>query len=193
MPPWLPKAVFVAGAIALVAIRAPHGQKCRSVPVARSFRGRLETVLVTLAMLGFFVPFAWVASPVLASADFARPEWCFWLGVACLVVGLWWFHRSHADLGRNWSITLELREGHQLVTQGVYRRVRHPMYSALLLYSLGNALVVPNWVAGPAYGVTMLALVALRMGPEEAMMRERFGAAWDAYRARSKRLVPFVW
>jgi protein-S-isoprenylcysteine O-methyltransferase Ste14 len=49
----------------------------------------------------------------------------------CLVIGLWLFYRSHADLGTNWSITLEIREQHRLITQGVYRRIRHPMYSAL--------------------------------------------------------------
>jgi len=84
---------------------------------------------------------------------------------------LWLFQLSHADLGANWSITLEVREKHTLVTQGVYRRVRHPMYTALLLYSVGQALVLPNYVAGPSYGVTMALLVALRIGPEERMMR----------------------
>jgi protein-S-isoprenylcysteine O-methyltransferase Ste14 len=64
-------------------------------------------------------------------------------------VGLWLFAKSHADLGTNWSLTLEVREKHQLVTHGIYRALRHPMYSALLLYSLGQALVVPNWIVGP--------------------------------------------
>jgi protein-S-isoprenylcysteine O-methyltransferase Ste14 len=75
----------------------------------------------------------------------------------------------------------------------VYEHVRHPMYAALLLYSLGNALVITNWIAGPCYGVSMLLLFAFRVGPEEQMMRTQFGAEYDAYRARSKRLVPFVW
>jgi protein-S-isoprenylcysteine O-methyltransferase Ste14 len=134
-----------------------------------------------------------VFSSLLAFADYPFAIWRFVAGVACLVLGLWYFYRSHADLGTNWSITLELREGHSLVTRGVYEHVRHPMYAALLLYSLGNALVVTNWIAGPCYGVSMLLLFAFRVGPEEEMMRTRFGAEYDAYRARSKRLVPFVW
>lgn len=69
-------------------------------------------------------------------------------GLVCLAVGLWLFPRSHADLGTNWSITLEVREQHQLVTEGMNRHVRHPMYLALLVYSVGQALVVPNWIAG---------------------------------------------
>lgn len=193
MEPWIQKAVFVAGSIALVAIRAPHGQRSRSVKTAQSFRGVLEAVLLTLAMVAFFLPFAWVFSTVLAIAEYPFAMWRFVAGCACLILGLWWFHRSHVDLGRNWSITLELREGHALVTTGTYARVRHPMYAALLLYSLGNALVVSNWIAGPAYPVAMTLLFAFRCVREEEMMRARFGAQYDAYRARSKRLIPFVW
>src|SRR6185312_3981276 len=96
-------------------------------------------------------------------------------GAVCLTLGLWLFHRSHVDLGVNWSITLEVLEKHKLVTQGVYRRVRHPMYTALLLYSAGQALALPNYVAGLSSAVTMVLLVGLRIGPEERMLLEEFG------------------
>ncbi|HEV8336512.1 MAG TPA: isoprenylcysteine carboxylmethyltransferase family protein, partial [Candidatus Polarisedimenticolia bacterium] len=101
--------------------------------------------------------------------------------------------RSHADLGTNWSITLEVREKHRLVTQGLYRRVRHPMYLALLLYSVGQGLVLPNYVVGPSYAVAMALLVALRIGPKERMMLEEFGKDYEEYMARTKRVVPGVW
>lgn len=97
------------------------------------------------------------------------------------------------DLGTNWSITLELRESHRLVTGGVYRLVRHPMYSALWLYSIGQALALPNWVAGPSYLVSFGLLFAFRVGREERMMREGFGKEYDDYAARTKRLIPGVW
>jgi len=67
------------------------------------------------------------------------------------------------------------------------------MYSALGLYSLGQALALPNWVAGPSYLVSLGLLFALRVGPEERMMREEFGADYEAYMARTKRLVPGIW
>jgi len=106
---------------------------------------------------------------------------------------LWLFYRSHADLGANWSITLEVLEKHRLVTQGVYRRVRHPMYTALLLYSVGQALVLPNYVVGLSSVLTMALLVALRIGPEERMMIEEFGTDYKEYMSLTKRLVPGVW
>jgi protein-S-isoprenylcysteine O-methyltransferase Ste14 len=90
-------------------------------------------------------------------------------------------------------MTLELREGQSLVTGGVYSRVRHPMYSALFLDALAQALLLPNWVAGPAFLVAFTLMFALRLGPEERMMVAKFGAEYEAYRARTKRILPFVW
>lgn len=193
MNPWIAKGVVVAATVAMVAIRAPHGSRSRAVPVARSARGSLEAALLTLVWFGFFVPLVWIATPWFGAAEFALAPERLAAGVVAYALGLWIFHRSHADLGTNWSITLEVREGHRLVTEGVYRRVRHPMYTGLLLFSAGQALVVPNWIAGPSYLLPFALLVALRLGPEERMMREEFGAAWEAYVARTQRLVPGVW
>ena len=187
---WLAKAAVLAASIAMVVIRAPHGQRSRTLRVAEAHKGPLETALLALAWMAFFVPLLWVTTPFLAFADYTLRPLPFALGVLVLALGLWLFHRSHVDLGTNWSITLELREQHTLVTEGIYRRIRHPMYAALLLYSAGQALALPNWLAGPSYGVALLVLVACRLGPEEQMMRKRFGEAYDAYRARTKRLIP---
>ncbi|HKQ59828.1 MAG TPA: protein-S-isoprenylcysteine O-methyltransferase [Candidatus Polarisedimenticolaceae bacterium] len=189
----LAKGVVIAGMVVMIAIRAPHGQRSRTIKVAQSRQGPLETVLLALAWLGFLVPLVWLVTRWLAFAEYPLHPVAFVAGTSCLALALWLFHRAHADLGTNWSITLELRERHQLVTQGIYRRVRHPMYLALLLYSLGQLLVLPNWVAGPAYLAAFLPLFLFRVGPEERMMREAFGQEYEAYVARSKRLVPGVW
>jgi protein-S-isoprenylcysteine O-methyltransferase Ste14 len=193
LEPWIAKAAILVSSIVMVVIRAPHGQRSRGVKVAKSRKGPLEVALLTIAWLGFFVPLLWIATPVLAFADYPLHPVPFAAGILCLAVGLWFFRRSHADLGTNWSVTLEVREKHQLVTQGIYRRVRHPMYMALFLYSVGQALALPNWVAGPSYLVAFGLLFALRLGPEERMMREEFGADYDAYVARTSRLIPGVW
>ena len=193
MNPWFGKAIILASSTVMVIIRAPHGQRSRGVKVVRSGRGALEIVLLTLAWLAFFVPLVWVAAPIFAFADYSLRPLSLLAGVVCLAVGLWLFARAHADLGTNWSITLEVREEHQLVTHGIYRAVRHPMYSALLLYSIGQALVIPNWIAGPSYGVAMVLLFSFRLGPEERMMLEAFGKDYEAYLERTKRLVPGIW
>jgi len=193
MNPWYAKALVLAASVAMVAIRAPHGQRSRGVPVTRSRRGRLEIGLLTMAWVAFILPLVWIVSPVLSSADYLLCPLPWAAGAALLGAGLWLFHLSHRDLGENWSITLEVREGHRLVTNGLYARVRHPMYLALLVYGIGQALALPNWLAGPSYAAAMLLLIACRLGPEERMMLEAFGEEYEAYRARTKRLVPGVW
>ena len=193
MNPWTAKAVILAASLMMVVIRAPHGRRSRGVKVVRSYRGPREIALLTFAWIGFLIPLIWVASPLFSFAEYSLRPWPFGAGVLCLAVGLWWFKRSHSDLGTYWSVSLELRENHRLITQGVYRYVRHPMYSALFLYAIGQALVLPNWIAGPSYLVTFGILFALRIGAEERMMLETFGDEYSAYMARTKLLVPGVW
>ena len=193
MNAWIAKAVILVATVTMVAIRAPHGQRSRGLKVVVSRKGPLETVLLTAAWIGFFVPLVWIASPALSFADYPLYAAPFVAGAVCLVVGLWLFYRSHADLGTYWSPTLEVREQHRLITHGVYRRIRHPMYTSLLLHSVGQALVLPNWVAGPSYLVTFGVLFVFRVHAEERMMREQFGCEYATYVERTKRLVPGVW
>ena len=193
LPAWIAKAVILAGMVVMIAIRAPHGRRSRRIEVARSHKTPLETILLVLAWAGFLVPLIWVVSPAFSFAEYRLRLGPLVAGLACLVIGLWLFFRSHADLGTNWSVTLELRKEHRLVTQGVYRTIRHPMYTALMLYSVGQALVIPNWVAGFAYLTAFTVLLALRLGKEEQMMAEQFGDEYAAYSERTKRLVPGVW
>jgi protein-S-isoprenylcysteine O-methyltransferase Ste14 len=180
MNPWIAKALVLAGAVVMIAIRAPHGRRSRIVKVATSHKTPLETGLLVLAWVGFFVPLIWVASPAFSFAEYPLGTGPLVAGLMCVVIGLWLFYRSHADLGTNWSITLD-------------RCIRHPMYSALALYSIGQALLIPNWVAGPSNLLAFAILLALRIHAEEKMMVKEFGDEYAAYSARTKRLIPGVW
>jgi protein-S-isoprenylcysteine O-methyltransferase Ste14 len=62
-----------------------------------------------------------------------------------------------------------------------------------VLYSIGQALVIPNWVAGPSNLIAVASLCALRVRAEERMMVQEFGDEYEAYSARTKRLIPGVW
>lgn len=193
MNPWFAKAVILITTIAMVLIRAPHGRRSRTVKVAKSRKGVLEVALLGVAWIALFMPILWIATPWFGFADFPLRPLPLVLGSVVLALSLWLFYRSHADLGTNWSLTLEVRESHRLVTAGAYRHIRHPMYLALLLHGLGQAVVVPNWVAGPSYAVAMVLLFALRLKPEETLMREHFKGEYDVYASRTKRLVPGIW
>jgi protein-S-isoprenylcysteine O-methyltransferase Ste14 len=193
MNPWYAKAVILVASVVMVVIRAPHGQRSRSVPIVKDRRDTLEVILLTFAWIAFFLPLVWVVSPLFRFADYPLHPAPLIIGTLLLALGLWLFHRSHVDLGTNWSITLQLRDNHKLITHGVYRSIRHPMYLALLTFAVGQALVVPNWFVGPFNAVVMVVLVALRLGREEQLMREEFGNEYAEYSRETKRLIPDIW
>jgi protein-S-isoprenylcysteine O-methyltransferase Ste14 len=173
------------------AVRVPFARRAERRPVALRRRGPLEVALMALVMLGFLVlPVVAIATPLLDAAAYPLHPAAFSAGLGVAIASLWLCWRSHADLGDQWSATLELKEKHRLVTEGVYARLRHPMYAGLMLAAVAQALLLPNWIAGPAYLVAIMTLYALRVGREERMLAERFGADWDAYAARTGRLIP---
>src|SRR6185369_2576242 len=116
-----------------------------------------------------------------------QPLWAWRLpaGLAVMAVAAALFYRSHADLGRNWSTTLTVRQEHTLITSGVYSRIRHPMYSSMVLLSLGQVLVVPNWIGGLAGPIAVALFLSARVGHEERMMQDTFGDEYRAYAART--------
>ncbi len=95
-------------------------------------------------------------------------------------------------LGRRFSGLVAIQPGHELVTTGIYRVVRNPSYVGLLLTVLGWALVFRSGVGLVIFAVTFAPIVG-RIRAEEKMLRSEFGEAWDAYAARTWRLMPLVY
>jgi protein-S-isoprenylcysteine O-methyltransferase Ste14 len=155
----------------------------------------LERALVGLLSVGIvFVPAVYASTSWLDRADYRLPpevqKSAGGVGVALMTLAIWLFWRSHVDLERNWSPSLQLREGHALVTEGVYRHVRHPMYASEWLRSIAQALLLQNWVAGWAGLALFTPLYVLRVPREERMMLDRFGEEYRAYMDRTGRVVP---
>ena len=193
MNSWFGKAAFIVSLISMMLIRAPHGKRSGQVKIQESRKGRLEIALLALMWFTTLVlPVISIASPLLSFADYGLHILSFLLGIVCAAMGLWLFYRSHADLGINWSISLEIRQEHQLVTGGVYERIRHPMYMSIFLLALAQAFLLSNWIAGPLYLLAFLLMFALRFMPEERMMLETFGNQYVAYVKRTKRLIPKI-
>ncbi|MGZ8309338.1 MAG: protein-S-isoprenylcysteine O-methyltransferase, partial [Rhodoplanes sp.] len=128
-------------------------------------------MLLTISLTGLgIVPFIYVATGFPAFADYAFQPALAWLGLFFAIAALVMFRLTHKALGRNWSISLELRQDHRLITEGVYRHVRHPMYTAFWLWAVAQALLLPNWFAGFAGIAGFAALFFGRIAREERMM-----------------------
>jgi protein-S-isoprenylcysteine O-methyltransferase Ste14 len=189
------KLLYCLGMLAELVIRIPYERRRRRTQIAVDHVDGSERAVIGLMSVGtLFVPAVYALTHRLDGADYRLPRgasgWAGGAGVAILALAVWLFWRSHADLGRNWSPSLQLREGHQLVTGGVYRSIRHPMYASQWLWSTAQALLLQNWIAGWAGLVLFLPLYLSRVPREERMMLDRFGGAYRAYMDRTGRVVP---
>lgn len=191
MTPMVAKIVWVLMAVGWYALRIPHVRRSRKTPVAADGMDGTERLRLAVSLTGLgLIPFVYVLTgePTFARRLF-HPELA-WAGVAVAIAALAMFRLTHKALGRNWSVSLQMRQDHKLVTEGVYARIRHPMYTAFWLWAIAQALLLPNWIAGLSGLVGFGTLYLLRVGPEEEMMIDRFGEDYRAYMARTGRLLP---
>ncbi|MEM8697368.1 MAG: protein-S-isoprenylcysteine O-methyltransferase [Pseudomonadota bacterium] len=189
-----PRWPLILGAFLLacqIFIRMPFAHRVKTVTVARSNVDRTDMLL----MYGVFatmvvLPLLRLATPLLDRFDYILPTYGTIAGAATMIFGLWLFHRSHADLGKQWSASLQIGKDHELVKSGVYARIRHPMYSAIWLIALAHPLLFQNWIAGPPILMAWAVLYFRRLPHEEAMMVEKFGEDYERYRNRAGALWP---
>ncbi|EAU40617.1 hypothetical protein FP2506_02784 [Fulvimarina pelagi HTCC2506] len=175
-------------------IRFPFERRAKRKKVAATRRGGAETLrmLVSFSGLGL-VPGLYAATGFPALADYQPSIVQFVLGAAVGVLSLTLFRLTHKALGKMWSVSLDLREKHKLITTGIYAKVRHPMYSAFWSLALAQALLLPNWIAGLAGLVGFGTLFFLRVGPEEEMMEAAFGEEYRQYCTRTARIIPGIY
>lgn len=194
MTPTIAKAILVIGAVSWFVIRWPHQRRSWKTKTRLDQRSTLEKILLTCSFTGLgIIPFFYVISGRPRFADYTFQPVMAWLGAAVFLASLWLFYRVHRELGRNWSDSLEVREQHALVTDGLYRYVRHPMYTAFFMWAVAQALLLPNWIAGPAGLVGFGTLFLFRVGREEQMMLDSFGDDYRAYMKRTARLIPGIY
>jgi protein-S-isoprenylcysteine O-methyltransferase Ste14 len=112
-----------------------------------------------------------------------------WIAAPILGAALWLFWYSHYTIGGYWSIRVQLRTGHRLVTEGPYRYVRHPLYTALFLGCLGTVLALQSWTLA-AWVPVFVASYVLFAREEEKMMERGFGEAYRAYLRQTGMFLP---
>ena len=184
------KVVYFVEFLLISVVRSTHTTQYRTLKTMLDRKTPLDLVLLGLAGIGMLIPLVYVFSSVLDFADYMLPNWIGWIGVLLFGVAIWLLWRSHADLGRNWTPTLGIRDEHRLVTEGVYTHIRHPMYAAHLLWAIAQVLMLHNWIAGYSFLVVAVPQYLLRVNDEENMMLEQFGEEYSAYMQRTGRLIP---
>ena len=193
MEPLVLKIIFLIGVALLNIIRMPHQRANKQNVVVDDRKTAQEKGLLFFVFLGAFVsPLIYIFTPWLNFANYSLPVWANILGIVIFAIALWLFWRSHHDLGRNWSPTLQVRADHTLITQGIYQTIRHPMYTSIWLLGIAQGLLLTNWIAGLSGMIAFGTLYCARVGNEENMMIEQFGDQYQAYMQKTKRLLPYL-
>ncbi|TAM98685.1 MAG: isoprenylcysteine carboxylmethyltransferase family protein, partial [Rhizobiaceae bacterium] len=186
------KVAWVVLMVAWYVLRRPFERHARRAGLSHDNKNAAEWARLSVSTLGLgILPFVYVVSGWPRSLSYPPHPVLLALGIIAAVGALVLFRLTHKALGKMWSVSLQLKEDHRLVTTGVYRHLRHPMYSAFWLMAVAQALLLPNLLGGLAGLVGFGLLFALRIGPEERMMEEAFGEEYRAYRKRTWRVIPF--
>lgn len=114
-----------------------------------------------------------------------------WIGVVLVYIGTGTAIWARYYLGRNWGMPMSVKEGAELVTTGPYAYIRNPIYTGIFFAMIGSALAL-----GVIWAI-IFALYLIYLIPsvfvEEKIMARLFPDAYPAYKARTKRLIPWIW
>ena len=152
-----------------------------------------SSIALTIAILGYFASIAlWILFPeIILIFQLALPILIRWFGVGVAAINVACIFWVHHTLGSQYSAKLEIQEEHQLITTGPYSRIRHPMYTIFILFSLSVSLISANlllisfaiFLSIPFHWITRI---------EETLLIERFGDEYVEYMKNTGRFIPRV-
>jgi len=194
---------FLALWALIAVVRGYYGRKTKTHSTIAGVKEKLETAIAEedmgtgfkiftaiISVIGFAGLILYLLSPPWWTwTIIPLGEWIQWSGIAIALVPIFFLIWVHRHLDRQWSIALELREDHQLITSGPYRYVRHPMYLGIFVYTMGLMMVSLDVLVVLFFAFTIWVNYR-RIPREEQMLVQEFGDEYIEYIKRSGRLLP---
>ncbi|RLC98362.1 MAG: isoprenylcysteine carboxylmethyltransferase family protein [Chloroflexi bacterium] len=184
------KLVYFIELVVITMTRRAALRRTRRLSPAVKHDSLLDRFLLYLSSLANLLPLVYVFTSWLDFANYDLPAWIGWLGSLIFAGSGALIWKTHKDLGRNWTPSLAFRDGHYLVTDGIFQYLRHPMYAANLLWGLAQMLMLHNWIAGFAYLVLIIPRTLMRIQNEERIMLEKFEYEYRRYMEKTEGLYP---
>jgi protein-S-isoprenylcysteine O-methyltransferase Ste14 len=122
------------------------------------------------------------------------PDWLpVAVGLSVMCLGTTLRYWSVLTLGRFFTVTVDVGEGHRVVDTGPYALLRHPSYTGMLVVYLGIGIALDSWLSVVAAVVPATLAVLNRIRHEESVLVTQLGRDYEHYQRRTKRLVPGLW
>jgi protein-S-isoprenylcysteine O-methyltransferase Ste14 len=177
------------GAMATIWLAGAPFTKAKLRTVPGTDRLRQFLILSTgFALIGY----GWKHLGVMSAPMWPESDGMQLLGLTVTCTGILYAIWARLTLGSNWSGRPMVKQGHELVTRGPYALTRHPIYTGLLLATVGTAIAVDQVRVLPGLALVAIGL-AIKIGQEERLMISAFPNAYPIYRTRVKALFPGIW
>ncbi|MBS3092492.1 isoprenylcysteine carboxylmethyltransferase family protein [Candidatus Pacearchaeota archaeon] len=186
------KIIFFILLIAINLVRFYYQYKFKSENLFVLKKGK-ESLSVVIFYVLFAVPsLLYVFTNTIDSLNFNFPVIVRFLGMVAIAISFWLFISTHRTLGKNFSAILTIKKDHKLIQEGPYKRVRHPMYTAIYFIIYGFFLLSSNLLIGILPFISFSYLYFSRVKQEEEMMLKKFGKEYEKYMKRTGRLIPKI-
>ncbi len=155
---------------------------------------RLWEIPVLIAVISgiWALPAIYVFTDWIEQFDYMLPEQATYLAAMIFVPNLFIRWAAHRSLGGQWSHTVETKDGHLLVTDGIYAYLRHPIYTSLVVWAAAQPFLLHNWLVGGSGILAVTLIWLIRVPREEKMMLKIFGDQYRQYRAKTGMFLPKV-
>ena len=166
----------------------------RKKPASSPDRKKDRGSILGVALQGLSYAVVWslhrpIFSPIFPTSR--TVEIVFAVATVTIAFGsVWLVMAAVKALGKEWSLTARVVEGHKLATVGPYRFVRHPIYSGMFGMLLATGLAISHWLSLLAAIVVFFVGTIIRVRSEERLLREQFGPEFEVYIQRVPAMLP---
>jgi protein-S-isoprenylcysteine O-methyltransferase Ste14 len=150
-----------------------------------------QAILMRLSGGAMLLAYLYVFLPDTSNFGFTLPVILRWAGAVLMLTGDLIFLVARLEMGRFWSAEMTIQADHRLIETGIFRFIRHPMYSGFLIFGLGLIFLSAN-LFGCFYLPVVAVLIFNRLPQEEQMMQEQFGEVYTQYKSRTHALIPGI-
>ena len=184
--------IFLCGLILQIILLLPYLPDYFPQRFHRHFNKRERLYLIFISIGSQLLPLIYILSSWFSWFDYNLPKWTSFPALLIYSFSYWLFFRAYTDLGKSWSPGWEIREEHVLVTSGIFKRIRHPMYASFASLAVAQILMLQNWMVGPAFLILAIPFYKYRIRREERELILHFDEAYREYRKQTNALFPEI-